>query len=406
MRAPVTQATADEPPAAPAPDPRGRARERRGLFSLVLLPERFPALHGARVIAIVSVMQVHLTNILFWGHIIPGGAFVEGSMSVWFGMDLFFMLSGFLIGSMLLHSEEALGARGVVRFYARRAFRIFPLYYLVLTFLAFRSPPIIFPKLLAGYLYVSNYSIYQPPIMSWAWSLCVEEHFYLLVPVLVALLRLIRSMRARLALLSALWVSGTAVRLYVLYAHAGPWSPGELFTHVYERTHTRYDVLIAGVTLAFVYRGYRERLERVFSRPRVRALAGAVVLALFALLYARPGKDPNLAWILSWGTETSLVYFVLFLLLIFGGGRVKSLLSARWFLFPATLGYGVYLIHIPVCESLVAPIAFGLALSGSPPLLTWAISLALLSLFCVAIAYALHLVIEKPILAIRDRFLP
>src|SRR3954463_11431172 len=87
-------------------------------FALDLLDNRYPALHGLRVLAIVTVVQFHVTWI-FAGEqgIALDQRFVDGSLAIFFGMDLFFMLSGFLIGSILLHSLKESGSQNIRRFY-------------------------------------------------------------------------------------------------------------------------------------------------------------------------------------------------------------------------------------------------------------------------------------------------
>src|SRR3954466_15979804 len=87
----------------------------RRFFALDLLDNRYPALHGLRVIAILTVIQFHVTWIFAGEQGIPlDGEFVSASLTVFFGMDLFFMLSGFLIGSILLHSFEQKGRQQIV----------------------------------------------------------------------------------------------------------------------------------------------------------------------------------------------------------------------------------------------------------------------------------------------------
>src|SRR5579864_8349301 len=120
-----------------APEATGKPAASRRFFELDLLDNRYPALHGLRVLAIVSVVQFHVTWI-FAGEqgIELNNDWVASSLAVFFGMDLFFMLSGFLIGSILLRSIETEGSQQIRRFYLRRIFRTFPSYYIVLTFLA------------------------------------------------------------------------------------------------------------------------------------------------------------------------------------------------------------------------------------------------------------------------------
>src|SRR4029079_8189511 len=108
----------------------------KGPPALELLDNRYPPLHGLRVLAIVSVIQFHVT----WIFSREQGIRVDGdasaaSLSIFFGMDLFFILSGFLIGSILIRSIETDGTQNLRRFYLRRISRTFPSYYVVLTFL-------------------------------------------------------------------------------------------------------------------------------------------------------------------------------------------------------------------------------------------------------------------------------
>src|SRR5436190_13106126 len=93
-------------------------------------------MHGLRVIAIVSVVQFHVTWILAGEQgIALDREWTASSLTVFFGMDLFFVLSGFLIGSILMRSLEKDGSQHLKRFYIRRVSRTFPAYYIVLTFL-------------------------------------------------------------------------------------------------------------------------------------------------------------------------------------------------------------------------------------------------------------------------------
>lgn len=148
-----------------------------------LAPARQPALDGVRGLAILLVLVHHWTT--------PPAALAFG----WTGVDLFFVLSGFLLGGRLL--DTPLGTPGYFRgFYGRRAFRILPLYALTLVcFAAMRG----LPAALAGennplwpYLVFAQNLVTTGPKGAWmgiTWSLAVEEHFYLLLPLLLFLPR-------------------------------------------------------------------------------------------------------------------------------------------------------------------------------------------------------------------------
>jgi peptidoglycan/LPS O-acetylase OafA/YrhL len=106
-------------------EPKGPTRSTPW-WGLDLLDNRFAALHGLRVFAIVSVVQYHVTWVLDEERVKLDKDFIDASLRLFFGMDLFFVLSGFLIGSILLRSLDTTGTLDVWRFYLRRIFRTFP----------------------------------------------------------------------------------------------------------------------------------------------------------------------------------------------------------------------------------------------------------------------------------------
>lgn len=141
-----------------------------------------PALTGIRFVAIAFVLLEHFAG--FIGYPISAG---------FYGVNLFFVLSGFLITSILISKQNAPGAKTLVNFLARRGLRIFPIYYLVIVILFLIRAPFIderWPYLVS---YTYNYRLafldfpsepYRP-----MWSLCVEEQFYLFFPIVAIVLR-------------------------------------------------------------------------------------------------------------------------------------------------------------------------------------------------------------------------
>ncbi len=386
-------------------------------WRLHLLANHHPALHGLRVLAIFAVVQLHVSVAFERTGLLRRGAFYDRSMSVWFAMDLFFFLSGFLIGTMLLRDETTLDARRAVRFWVRRAFRIVPPYLVVLTALACIGPLSAAQRgnLWREYAYLTNYFPQRgPPVMVWAWSLCVEEHFYLLVPLLVAALGLLASSRARAVALVLLWCSGLALRVGdVALFHPGA-SFGELFFQVYPRTHLRYDILVAGVLAAHLQHRHGADIAAVMRRPGVRVAVIAFVAGCFALLLSPPAAIPEpLRWSLWWSGLTSVCFLPLVLLVVNHRGAVGRALGHRSFLVVATLGYGVYLVHPAVIDRVVVPavIAGATVLWTSRGVLLpfgvlWTIAVALAMAGSLGLAALLHLLVEKPSLALRDRLAP
>lgn len=383
----------------------------RAFFGLDLLDNRYPALHGLRVLAIVSVVQYHVTWI-FWGEqgIPLDRDFVDRSLSIFFGMDLFFLLSGFLIGSILLRSLQKSGTQDLRRFYLRRVLRTFPSYYVVLTILALALPLTATQRahLPYEYTYLTNFvSLHRPDIiMFWGWSLSLEEQFYLTVPILFFVLHRLRSERARFGLLGALFFAALVVRLVIFFRYR-PWNDFILYGALYFRTYTRFDTLIAGILLAFIHQRHGEAVGRFLSRPLHRALLAIPALTCLWLLLnpAMFGEEHvQLVHVFAWGTVTSLMYLLALPLLLHGDGFLHRALSAPFFRQAATLGYGVYLVHIPIIDHVILPAAKYLHGKRVSLLLVWPASLAATMLISFVIGYVMHVLIEKPALRLRERF--
>jgi peptidoglycan/LPS O-acetylase OafA/YrhL len=378
---------------------------QRSLVGLHLLADHFPPLHGLRALAIVSVLQLHVSIKLAQAGLMFSPTFYAWSGSVWFGMDLFFILSGFLIGTLLLPAADGRARGSILRFYVRRAFRIVPLYYVVLTALALFQPlkPGQREGLIFEYAYLTNYPFFTEwPVMPWAWSLAVEEHFYLAVPVVAGLLALMPRNAWRMSALVGLWLLGFGARYATFAAHPGPWNPDVLFLTLYLRTHCRFDILVAGMLLAYVQRYHGPRLREALRRPGVALVFTAVPILSCAALLGPLAAPPGLRSVFAWGTVTSVMYFSLILLLLNTNSVVTRCLSSRWFLRFATLGYGVYLVHLPLIAHVVVP-AMRVMRGHLPIEAMWPLSLALLLVLATAVAYLLHLAVEKPALWVRDR---
>jgi peptidoglycan/LPS O-acetylase OafA/YrhL len=394
-------------PALPLASPSRVTSWLRAAFQPTLLPNHYAALHGLRVMAIVLVVQLHATAALARFRVIG-----FSTDSLWFGMDLFFFLSGFLIGSMLL-AESSSGQRvNMLRFYLRRSFRIIPPYLIVLTVLAFGfSTPEQRKHLWLEYFYLTNYMKPTPKVgvMPWAWSLAVEEHFYLLVPLLVLTLRALRSPRAQLLLLFVLWLSAIPVRFF-RYVTDGPWTGERMMDVIYVQSHLRYDILIAGIFAACVQYYYRDALVRWLRDGRGSYVLGGLSGFFFVLIMVTQVIAivyPSYS-LLCWGTFTSLMYAPLVLLLVnHEQGWLTRQFSRRPFLYVATFGYGIYLIHIPVLWMIVLPLAAPIVYGYlPPPVVTWVSIVAATFGLSLLGGYLLHVAIEKPALKLRDTFSP
>jgi peptidoglycan/LPS O-acetylase OafA/YrhL len=248
-----------------------------------LAVDRLPVLDGIRGIAIAMVMLLHLTPPVDRSG--PAAArFLQGVTHLgWAGVDLFFVLSGFLITRILLASKES--PTYFRTFYLRRVLRIFPLYYLVLAFFAFVAPAIRFfdPKSLAelhetqGWLWLYGQNILMSIRDGWVfdsatiklshfWSLAVEEHFYMVWPAVVLFCR----ERQLLKVCGGIIVGAFVLRLFFWY-QAGPIAP-------YVFTLCRADSLAMGGLVAVAHR-LGPGLPSFQSNLRIAAIASAAIAA-------------------------------------------------------------------------------------------------------------------------------
>ncbi len=353
---------------------------------------RLPGLDLLRSIAIVWVMLFH--SFLVGG---LGPDFAWLSRFGWMGVDIFFVLSGFLIGSQLLRSLRRGEPLRLRDFYWRRAWRILPAFAVVLAlYVAF---PVLreAPGLEAWWQFATfslnlliDYSRNQA--FSHAWSLCVEEHFYLLFPA-VAWAMTRRPSAARFAALCvALVALGIALRTGVWLHNDALQPPRNWFIEdIYYPTWMRLDGLLMGVVLAALC-VYRPALwARLQARSTVLLLLGLAAAGTAMWLFRdRTGLLSNaIGWpLLSLG----------FGLLVLSATAPRGWLGRRavpgagWL---AAASYSLYLSHKLVMHAVQEWLAPALGLQG----------LALFAAHAVAILIAgavLHYAVERPGLRLRD----
>ncbi len=356
--------------------------------------QRLPGLDLLRAIAIIWVMLFHSFVV---GGLGPDWSWL--SRYGWMGVDLFFVLSGFLIGGQVL-APLARGERPRFgEFYLRRAFRILPAFLAVLAVYllwpGFREAP----GIEAWWKFVSftlNLNIdYGKAAFSHAWSLCVEEHFYLLFPLLAWWLCR-RPSVGRFAAVCALVVLGGIALRGGIWLHFDALDPDRnwFVEEIYYPTWNRLDGLLAGVMLATLQRFRPQAWSRLQAHANAVSAAGIVVVALAMWLFRdRVGLLGNtLGWpVLSLGLA----------LLVFAGASRRSWIGRRavpgagWV---AAVSYSLYLVHKAMFH--VVESAYGPQLEGKG---VWAVLAygagALLA------AAALHYAVERPFLALRGRWL-
>jgi len=252
---------------------------------------RIPALDGLRGIAILLVLIQHTFLGFHFVHHPALNWLVRMSRLSWSGVDLFFVLSGFLIGGILLDARSS--PNYFKTFYLRRAYRILPLYFLVLTlaWLTFKAGQLGWLRgdwagLFSGaipwwtfFTFTQNISmVLAGPLVGRAglsptWSLAVEEQFYLTLPLVVRF-----ASKRRLVQIVAGGIAGAALMRFLVALH----SPDRMFA-TYLLTPCRADALGLGVLAAVLV---RERQAWAYVRARRWGLyaAAGVLLAVLLLI--------------------------------------------------------------------------------------------------------------------------
>lgn len=293
-----------------------------------------PAFDGLRGVAIVLVILSHAHAPLF------DGAF--------FGVDLFFVLSGFLITSLLLMEFRTHGRLDYWRFYRRRFFRLMPALALFLATYCIVAPFLwpdltdIYSDALVSILYLADYGIAffdSPDTLLHMWSLSVEEHFYLIWPPLLVLV-LRKSAPGRVwASLLALWVLSTLWR--VLWV-----AQGQQFYEIFFRFDTRASGLIAGALLAALMVEKPQWIERLKS---LRGYTMWLVLAVPLIMELKWDDHHAMLWGI---TVVECAALVLLLGVHKHEGLVYEMLTSPTLLKLGQLSYGIYLWHYPVVRYL------------------------------------------------------
>jgi peptidoglycan/LPS O-acetylase OafA/YrhL len=308
----------------------------------------------------------------------------------WVGVDLFFVLSGFLIGGQLWKELKASGTVDVRRFILRRGFRIWPLYYALVIFLLAER---LFlgldrPALWLDATFLANYYQsfhYLRPSVSGGWSLCTEEQFYLLIPILLAVGAKLIPPRSLLGLIGVWFFALPLIRHFVLL---GLHDPAQERLAVYYTFHTHTDCLAMGMLISWIMTWKPKLL------PSSRLLDATLVLLFllsFGLWYVTPLTFLYSVVAISFGSLTVLLLRL----------RLPFLLRSRFFYVVSRLSYGFYLIHGGLLKN-VKPYHIHIFGEGFRSLI---FAIVIWGAVSLALAFITFSFIELPFIKLRDRLL-
>ncbi len=364
---------------------------------------RLNGLDTLRALAILLVLIFHyrvvVSNELLFGFVSNIG---------WVGVDLFFVLSGYLIGDQLLRAYANKDNFSVKNFYARRLLRTLPNYYAVFALY------LLLPNLLNGtyvaplwqfLTFTQNLDMRPGETFTHSWSLCVEEQFYLLFP-LIGMLALSNTTNAtRLWLIIGLaFIAAAITRWYMFTSHAGAAITGkEYWQFIYYPSYSRFDELLPGVALALIKNYHPKTFAKLLQYGNQWLLAGLVssgiVFYLFLNIHYQEGIGFN-----PW--TTCIGYSLLamsFSLLVLAGLSPKSWLNRHQVPGATSLAlwsYAIYLIHKPVYQLLKEPLKnAGFNTDGY-------VGMGIILLLSLIAGWGLYKLVEEPFMKFRARHFP
>lgn len=339
--------------------------------------DRQLSLDMVRGVAILLVVLFHLyaPTGIGWLDVAMRPVAVAG----WAGVDLFFVLSGYLVGGLILDETARTGGLATGRFFARRALRLWPVLWLYLALLVAGGAgrQAVWPVLFHVQNYVGTHAV-----PSHLWSLAVEEHFYLIAAFALPWLAR-RGAGPMIGVLVAVIVGVGALRILAL-------GYGEALRHAQWQTQYRIDALAAGVLIAAVRR-YRPdvfvRAQRRRAELAIAAVAGFAWLAHGADDATRYGIGLTVAW----ASAAALVL-----------ASADLTVPARW-RWPARLlgGLGTIAYSLYVWHASAAQVAGGLvqAAGWQSPVAAFVVKLSL----ALGVGALVYRWVERPFLRLRDQ---
>jgi peptidoglycan/LPS O-acetylase OafA/YrhL len=367
-------------------------------FSTLSNKSKLLGLDHLRSFAILYVLLFHYQ---FFNH--PNWVNTVGDFG-WTGVDLFFVLSGFLIASQLFSIIDRGKTISVREFFIKRFFRIIPPY-IVVVCIYFCFPYLQGKDIAPLWRYLTfttNFGLdtTHGGTFTHSWSLCVEEHFYLILPLCILLFNRLGVGKKAAYLIFALFVGGVVSRYISWHLWVEPNIGSYYFTSIFNEfiyypTYNRLDSLLVGISIAGVFTFYPDCKQWVNKISNVIMVTGVILL-----IFASGVCTPQQTFITTiWGYQLIAISYGLIVASIVCPNNifysVKSWLTSQL----ATLSYGMYLSH-KIVFNLTQQLLEKAGMHSTSNLMMFCCILS--SILC---AILLRYTIEKPSLWLRDTFL-
>ena len=304
-----------------------------------------PALDGLRGLAVLAVVVFHALPLA-----LPGG---------FLGVDIFFVLSGYLITNLLLLEHKKTNRIDVRQFYTRRWFRLGPALLVMLTLYGLTvwlfSPEATLKNqgtdILLTLLYLTNWGrallLKESTDLGHTWSLAVEEQFYIVWPLLLwFIMRAVGRNRALVSVIVILAVASWATRQWLFH-------DGAVIARIYNGLDTRVESIMWGAVLAAWMNLKTGHLPTRKWTGQLPALAWISLLGIL-LMFAK--ADWTSDWYYQYGLTLVAIFSVLMIQHLHSSENslMKQVFSHPWLVWLGTVSYGLYLWHFPIYKLLLS----------------------------------------------------
>ncbi|MCR8638894.1 acyltransferase [Leptospira interrogans serovar Ricardi] len=374
--------------------------------------DEIQSLNGLRAFAIILVILNHYA--LVWKK--PGT--FQSDFLFWSGVDLSFVLSGFLISKSLLSDWTRNATIDFKKFYLKRTLRIFPAYYVFITFSWVASKltlKIAEAKGLEKEAYYFSFKLsdawgdfvflgnYFPGINIHTWSLSIEEQFYLIFPLFCSLILFKMSSKYRQLLLWSLLLVPTISRVIVYMTTPLPLTP-EYFNEIYFPFHTRFDSLVIGVIVMDLYMNQKGLINRLKTNPILYYL---LLFLFFSFLCISHWANINMESFFTHTFKYNLLNIgfagILLCAVVRSEGLLGRFLSLKIFVPIARLSFTIYLWHLVLIAVSVSILKIRTEPSSMFELLFQFIFVLTLM---ILLSVPFYLLFEYPFQYLRTRILP
>ena len=391
-----------------------------------------PVLDGFRALSMLLVIVFHTCTI--YASVQPEVELIDmidqgGWLRAWVwngdkGVDIFFVISGFLITGILLRQIDRDGRIQFGNFYWRRFLRLSPAYWFVLLIYVLLGLPNV-NNAWANLLYVNNFLHYEDQAMNWSWSLAIEEQFYLIYPLILMLL--VNNTKNPLRWMWVLFGLSFVIRFAIIMLDERiRTTPGSViamdaeyhayhFSVLYDNLYTRYGALLCGCIAAYYYFHHEASLRQFLNSGLGKVFE---FLSFFTILFVM--CMPVLSRQFDGQTELGVIYQT-FSRNIFCGAvaylalvcleqgylsRFLNLIFSNRIWYPlAQLSYSMYLVHVFPIAVLVQNAVPAMAKYPEQYDYTHWEAMALIALYGTGLTFVLaliiYMVIERPIMNLR-----